>query len=82
MDNDFKASFITKAFLSRTYTWTNDQYGDILSITPSLWSFKTPFKITLELNLLKTIPALPLLTLLGINLILLRQSQAAAAGVH
>jgi hypothetical protein len=81
MNDGFTASFIVKAFLSRTSQWVNEQYGDILSIKPSLWSFKTPFTVTIDLNLLKKIPYLPLITLLGVNLILLKQSQAAA-GAH
>ena len=78
MNDGFEAKFLAKAFFTRTYTWVSDQYGDILEIKPSLWSWKNAFKVTINLNLLKDIPALPLLPLLGVNLILLKQSQAAA----
>ena len=69
----------TKNLFSKTFTLANDQYGEILTIEQKLWSFKKPFVISIDQNLLKSIPLIPQLALLGVNLILLRQAQAAAA---
>jgi len=78
MDNGFAAALNAKAFLSRTYSWANDQHGELLTIKPAIWSYKTPFTISIDLNLLKNAPYLPLLALLGVNLILLKQAAQAA----
>lgn len=79
MENGFAADFYNKKILSRTNTWISDQYGDIVSIQTNIWGFKTPFKVVIEPNSLQPVPELPLLTLLGINLVLLKQAQAAQA---
>jgi hypothetical protein len=79
MNNGFEAIFLNKKILSRTHTWISDQYGDIVNIESKLWSWGKPFKVNIDLNLLKSVPTLPLLALLGIHLILLKQAKAAAA---
>ena len=78
MDNGFTAALNSKAFFSRTYIWANDQYDEMVAIKPSAWSYKTPFTVTIDLNLEKNIPYLPLLALLGVSLILLKQAAQAA----
>ncbi|WP_183562901.1 hypothetical protein [Mucilaginibacter sp. SP1R1] len=78
MNNGFDAEFFNKKLFTRTFSLVNDSYGDILSIKTGLWSFKTPFAITFNLDLLKSIPNLPLMALLGVNLILIKQAQSAA----
>ncbi|MES2277399.1 MAG: hypothetical protein V4592_15350 [Bacteroidota bacterium] len=79
MNNGFDAVFTAKKLFCRTFSLTNDQYGDMFSIEPNIWKFKTPFRVTFNQTYLKTIPDMPLLMLTGIYLVLLRQQQAAAA---
>lgn len=79
MNDGFEAMYTNKTIFSRTNTLISNQYGDILDIKAALWSWKKPFIVTIDLNLQKDIPALPLLTMLGVSLILWKQSQAAAA---
>ncbi|WP_184549400.1 hypothetical protein [Mucilaginibacter sp. FT3.2] len=79
MSDGFTATYLNKKMFTRTFSLTNDQYGDILDIKTSLWGFKKPFKVSVDLDKLKAIADMPLLVLLGVNLILLKQAQAAAA---
>lgn len=79
MNNGFEAVYLNKKLISRTFTLTNDQFGDILNIRTELWGFKKPFKVSFDLDMLKKIPELPLLALLGINLVLIKQAKAANA---
>lgn len=79
MNNGFTAIFITKKILSRIFTFSNDQFGDMFNIDPKVWKFTTPFRITFNQSYLKTIPDMPLHMLVGIYLVLLRQQHAAAA---
>jgi hypothetical protein len=79
LNNGLIATFYNKKILSRTYTWLNDQLGDILNVETKLWSRKQPFIVKIDPDLIKKVPELPLLALLGINLVLLKQAEAAAA---
>ncbi|WP_121809853.1 hypothetical protein [Mucilaginibacter kameinonensis] len=78
LNNGLTATFYNKKILSRTYTWVNEQLGDILSVETKLWSRKQPFIIKIDPDMIKKVPELPLLALLGINLVLLKQAEAAA----
>ncbi|MDN3580934.1 hypothetical protein [Mucilaginibacter flavus] len=80
MNNGFEAVYLAKKLFTRTFSLTSEQYGDILDIKTELWGMKKPFTITVDLDKLKQIPDMPLLALLGVNLILMKQAQAAAAG--
>lgn len=79
MNNGFEAVYVNKKLISRTFSLINDQFGDILSIRTELWGIKKPFNISFDLDMLKKIPELPLLALLGINLVLIKQAKAANA---
>ncbi|WDF75302.1 hypothetical protein ACFGVS_02340 [Mucilaginibacter sp. AW1-7] len=79
MNNGFEAVYAYKKIFTRTFSLTNDQYGDILSVKTAVWGFKKPFEVSIDLDKLKSIPDMPLLVLLGVNLILIKQAQAAAA---
>ena len=76
--NGFEAVLNTKKIFTTTLTLSNDQYGDILSIKQNIWKFKTPLTITFDPLMQKKIAELPLLILLSIRLVLLRQQRAAA----
>lgn len=79
MDNSFEASFLYKKILSGTATWVSPLYGDMVNIETKLWGIKKVFTVTFDMNLLQQVPMMPLLILLGVNLALLQQSQAAAS---
>ena len=79
MTNGFDAFFTVKKLFSRTYTMMNAQHGEIFNIETKLWKMKVPFKITFEPAVAKSITDMPLLLLLGVYLVLMRQQQAAAA---
>ncbi|HMG09699.1 MAG TPA: hypothetical protein VK609_14400 [Mucilaginibacter sp.] len=79
MNDGFEAIYLNKKLFTRTFNLTSNQLGDILNIQSALWSFKTPFKVSLDLDMLKKIPNLPLLALLGVNLLLIKQAKAANA---
>jgi|GEM_PF-859196 len=82
LNNGFEATYLNKKIFKRTFSLIHDQYGDILDIKTALWSVKKPFDISINLDLIKTIPDIPLLALLGIKLIMIKQAQAhASAGV-
>ncbi|GAB3930482.1 hypothetical protein [Mucilaginibacter myungsuensis] len=79
MTNGFDAFFTMKKVFSRTYTMMNAQHGDLFDIETKLWKMKTPFKISFDPIVSKAVTDMPLLFLLGIYLVLMRQQQAAAA---
>lgn len=79
LNNGFEASFQYKKLLTRTFSLVSEQYGDILGVKAAMWSFKKPFNVSVDLDKLKTIPDMPLLALLSVNLILIKQAQAANA---
>jgi hypothetical protein len=82
LDNGFEAVYLNKKIFTRTLSLINTQYGDLLNIKTESWKLKTPFKIFMEPAVIKNIPNLPLLALLGVNLVLQSQERAAAsAGV-
>lgn len=79
MNKGFEAVYLNKKLISRTFSLINDQFGDILSIRTQLWGLKKPFNVSFDPEMLKKIPELPLLALLGINLLLIKQAKAANA---
>jgi hypothetical protein len=80
MDNGFKGTYLYKKLFSRSLTFTHEMYGDVLYITQKPWLLKRPFIITYYQNLkVNNLPAVPLLALIGVNLILIRQAHANAA---
>jgi hypothetical protein len=64
-------------FFSRQLNWVNDQYGECVKIS-STYKCTRPFNITIDEKLTKTTVPLALITLIGVNLVLQKQAQAAA----
>lgn len=82
LSNGFEATYLNKKIFKRTFSLINDQYGDILDIKTALWSVKKPFNISINPDLIKNMPDIPLFALLGVKLIMIKQAQAqASAGV-
>ncbi len=79
MNNGFEAMFAYKKLFTRTFSLVSDQYGEILGVKAVMWGFKKPFEVSVDLDKLKAIPDMPLLALLGVNLVLIKQAQAANA---
>lgn len=80
MDNGFRGIYSHTSLFSRSLTLTNEMYGDVLQITQKVWGFKRPYIITYDKTLrIDNLPPIPLLALIGINLMLARQGHAAAA---
>ncbi|UOE46845.1 hypothetical protein MTO98_20800 [Mucilaginibacter sp. SMC90] len=79
LNNGLTATFYNKKIFSRTCTWVNEHLGDILNVETKVWSRKQPFIVKIDPDMIKKVPELPLLALLGINLVLLKQAEAAAA---
>jgi len=79
LNNGFEAVYLNKKLFTRTFSLISSQGTDLLNIKAEVWKLKTLFKVFIEPDALKRTDDLPLLTLLGINLILLRRKQAAAA---
>jgi len=80
MDNGFKAFFNYKKLFSRAFVLTHEMYGDIFQIKQKAFSIKKPYLIAVDQTLqVSDRPPLPLLILIGINAMLIRQEQAAAA---
>jgi hypothetical protein len=79
MDNGFEANYLYKKLFTKALTLSNAAQGDMLQIIAKAFSIKTPFKITIDPSPQKVKLNIPLLALIGVNLILLRQAQAAAA---
>ena len=79
LNDGFAANFFNKKLLSRTFTWVSEQYGDMLSVQAKAFSRNRPFIVHIDTNMVNTLPHMPLLALLGINLVLLKQAEAAAA---
>lgn len=79
LNDGFTAKFSNKKLLSRTCTWVSEKYGDMLNVQSKVFSYSRPFIVHIDLDAIKALPHLPLLALLGINLVLLKQAEAAAA---
>jgi len=78
LDDGFEATYLYKKLFSKSLTLTNNQLGDILQITQKALGIKQPF--TVSINLVtkpENMPPLPLLIMIGLHVILLRQQQAA-----
>jgi hypothetical protein len=78
MDNGFEATYLYKKLFARSLTLTGDATGDILQITQRAFRLKKPFEVTFETSKHQNMPPLPLLILIGVSIVLLRQQQAAA----
>jgi hypothetical protein len=79
MDNGFKAVFNYKKLFSMAFVLTHEMYGDILNIKQKALGIKKPYFITFDKTLqISDRPPLPLLMLIGVNAMLIRQQQAAA----
>lgn len=83
MTTGFEAELLKKKIFSSIFCWDSPQYGELVQIKLKPFNFKTPYTVIFDPNFQNNfrteIPALPLLALLGINLILLRQAEAASA---
>lgn len=80
LDTGFEATYLYKKLFSKSLTLTNDKVGDMLEITQKAFSLKQPYTITFSQVLQQdSIPPVPLLILIGLHIILLRQQQAAAS---
>jgi len=78
MIDGFEAAFFNKRVLTNTFTFTNTQHGDLLIVRSQFANFAIPFKVFIDLNKLKDMPKLiPTLALLGVNLILIKQTKTA-----
>lgn len=79
LDNGFEATYLYKKLFSKSLALTNTQLGDILQITQKAFGIKQPFTVTIDLvTKPDNMPPLPLLVMIGLHVILLRQQQAAA----
>lgn len=82
MTNGFQAMYLTRKLFSATVTVTTEKFGDLLNIRQKAFGFKTPMTVEIEPSLISSrqtgLPSLALLSLIGINIILLRQRRAAA----
>jgi hypothetical protein len=79
LDSGFEATYLYKKLFSKALTLTHHQLGDILQITQKPFGIKQPFTVTIDLMTKPdNLPSLPLLTMIGLHVILLRQKQAAA----
>ncbi|MFA6083208.1 hypothetical protein [Mucilaginibacter sp.] len=80
MDTGFKGTYLYKKLFSRSLMFSHDMYGDLLQITQKAWGFKKPFVVSYDQSFkINDLPPLPLLALIGVNLILVRQAHASAA---
>lgn len=79
LSNGFRAYFSNKKIFSRTFTVFTELDGDLITIEPAIWKFKTPFKVNFDPSIVKKVPDMPFLILSGVYLALMRQQQAAAA---
>jgi hypothetical protein len=61
-----------------TSDWENNQYGKIVNFKQSSYNERKPYTLTFDTNLAKTLPEMPLLTVLGMFLIFLRQTRSTA----
>ncbi|MBB5394810.1 hypothetical protein [Mucilaginibacter sp. AK015] len=80
MDNGFEAVYMFKKVFSRSFTLTHALYGDILQIEHTAFGIKKPFEVSFDkTEQINNMPQVPLLALIGINILLIRQQHAAAA---
>ncbi|MBK0379196.1 hypothetical protein [Mucilaginibacter segetis] len=80
MNDGFAADFYYKKLFSKACIWANQLYGDMIFIKQKVFSIKQPYIITFDQSLPKnTAVNIPMLTLLGVSLLITRQRHAAAA---
>jgi hypothetical protein len=56
--------------------WENSEFGELMHFKQSWYSYKKPYVITLDTGLLKRVPEIPLLILLGTHLSFLKQTRS------
>ena len=74
----FDAVLNKKGIFSWTYYWSDVNYIDLVSIKGN-FSFSRPFSVIVDQSAIKTTTNIPLVILTGVQAILVKQSQAAAA---
>jgi hypothetical protein len=79
LNNQFEAKLAHEKLFSKVYALTTIRFGEIFRLKKNFFKLKRPFTVTLDRALLPSIPNLPLLILLGVQLQLLRQMEGAAA---
>ncbi|OOQ59559.1 hypothetical protein [Mucilaginibacter pedocola] len=79
LDDGFEGNYLYKKLFTNAVTLVSDTEGDILRIATKAFGIKKPFTIEVDPSPKKVKLNIPLLVLAGVNLILLRQAQAAAA---
>jgi hypothetical protein len=63
---------------SRKMNWGNDELGNLIQLS-TCYKFSRPFRVTFDQGVVNKPVPFALLTLIGANIILTRQAQAAAA---
>lgn len=77
MADGFNAVLYKKGIFSRSYYWSDNNLLDLITIRGQ-FKFSTPFSVIIDSNPINAKINIPLVTLLGVQLILLKQSQTAA----
>ena len=80
LSNGFEATYFYENLFSRSLTLKTDDSGDILYITHKAFNLKRPFSV--KINLLSNpefLPSVPLIIMVGLHVILLRQRRTATA---
>ncbi|TWR31568.1 hypothetical protein FPZ43_03595 [Mucilaginibacter pallidiroseus] len=79
MNNGFEANYEYKKVFSKSFSLTSTAHGDILELTQHAFKIKQPYTVNFQQALnIDGIPPIPLLTLIGLHIVLLRAQQAAA----
>lgn len=77
MDNGFVATYKYKKLFSKSLSLVDDNDADILIITQKAFNFKQPYTVTVDqATQSPNTPSLPLLALMGLVIIMLRQQKA------
>jgi len=79
MTSGFNAVLQKKGVFSASYYWTDGNLFDLMSIS-SQFKYSTPFAINIDQNAFNAGINIPLITLLGVHTMLLKQSQVAYYG--
>lgn len=80
MDNGFEATYLYKSLFAKSITLVSNTLGDLMQITARPFGIKKPFMVTFDNTLTQSsTPPLPLLAMIGVNVVLVRQQHAAAA---
>lgn len=79
LDSGFEANYFYKKLFAKALTLSNAAQGDMLQVVAKHFSIKTPFRVLVDASPQKVKLNIPLLALIGVNLILLKQERNAAA---